>query len=115
MKEISNFIRTKLAESLRKQPYQISALVGGIDERGPQLFWMDYMGTMAEVPYGAHGHAGYLVPSVFSNGWHPDLTLEEGMVLVKKAIHELKVRYMIAQEHFIVKVIQNGEIKRFEL
>ena len=52
--EIANFTRVKLAESLRKQPYQVHGLLGGLDRDGPQLYWIDYMGTMLEVPYGAH-------------------------------------------------------------
>ena len=50
IEETANFTRTKLAEGLRKQPYQVSSLVVGVDKKGPQIFWLDYMGTMAEVP-----------------------------------------------------------------
>ena len=59
VEETANFARTKLAEGLRKQPYQVSSLIAGVDNKGPQLFWLDYLGTLAEVPYGAHGYAAY--------------------------------------------------------
>ena len=36
------------------------AEVGGI----PKLYWIDYLGTMAEVPYGAHGYGSYFALSL---------------------------------------------------
>ena len=30
----------------------------------PSLYWIDYLGTMAEVPFAAHGYGSYFVLSL---------------------------------------------------
>ena len=108
--ETANFIRNQLAQALRKQPYQVNILLGGVDAEGVQLYWIDMYGTMAEVPYGAHGHAGYFISSVLSNYWKPDLDRETALMLVNGAINELRTRFIIAQDHFIIKVVDKDGI-----
>ena len=108
--EIANLIRNQLAEALRKQPYQVNILLGGVDKEGVQLYWIDYLGTLAEVPYGAHGYAGYFISSVLSNFWKPDLDKETALKLVNGAINELRTRFIIAQDNFIVKIVDKNGI-----
>lgn len=31
----------------------------------PSLYWIDYLGTIAEVPFAAHGYGSYFVLSLF--------------------------------------------------
>ena len=111
VEEIANFTRTKLAESMRKQPYQVNSLIAGCDKKGPQLFWLDYLGTLAQVDYGAHGHAGYFVSSVLSNDFKPDLNREEALNIIKKAILELKTRFLISQDNFKIQFIDKNGIE----
>lgn len=42
-------------------------------------------------------------------GCQEGLSFEEGLALIKKAIHELSVRFLIAQPKFIIKVRQRGD------
>lgn len=73
------YVRNILATSIRKRrgPYGVLTLLGGFDvssaaikdgheEEGgePHLYWLDYYGTMTEVPFAAHGHASYFVLSI---------------------------------------------------
>jgi 20S proteasome subunit beta 4 len=51
-----------LAESLRsRSPYSVNLLIGGYDtaDESPHLYWVDYLGTMASVPFAAHGYGSY--------------------------------------------------------
>jgi len=57
-----SWIRRSLAESLRsRSPYSVNLLVGGYDtaDESPHLYWVDYLGTMASVPFAAHGYGSY--------------------------------------------------------
>lgn len=57
---LAHFVRGELASSLRsRKPYNVNLLMGGVDPitGKPSLYWMDYLASMAEVPYGAHGYA----------------------------------------------------------
>ena len=108
--EAAEFTRNQYAEALRKAPYQVNSLLSGFDSiEGAQLFWLDYLGTLQRVKYGAHGYAAYFVLSVMAEFYKPDLNLEEAKQIINHCVNELRTRFMIAQDHFVVKVIdQNG-------
>jgi 20S proteasome subunit beta 4 len=60
---LAHFVRGELASSLRsRKPYTVNLLMGGVDPitGKPSLYWMDYLASMAEVPYAAHGYAQYV-------------------------------------------------------
>lgn len=60
---IAHFIRGELASSLRsRKPYNVNLLLGGVDPitLKPALYWMDYLASLAPVPYAAHGYAQYV-------------------------------------------------------
>ena len=61
--QTSNFIRSELAEALRKGPYQVNCILGGFDGDVPKLYWIDYLGTLVETDKAAHGYAEYFVYS----------------------------------------------------
>lgn len=61
---LAHFVRGELATSLRsRKPYNVNLLMGGVDPitGKPALYWLDYLASLAEVPYAAHGYAQYVV------------------------------------------------------
>lgn len=106
----------QLATALRKGPYQTNLLLAGYDETpidkentSVSLYWMDYLSALAKVNFGAHGYAANFILSVFDRDWKPNMSLDEGLEVVRRCIHELKVRFLISQPVFIVKVVdKNG-------
>ena len=57
---VTNFVRGELARSLRsRKPYMVNLLLGGVDPitNTPSLYWVDYLASLAPVPYAAHGYA----------------------------------------------------------
>lgn len=63
---IASFVRGELASSLRsRKPYNVNLLLGGVDPitNKPKLYWIDYLASMAAVPYAAHGYAQYVLCS----------------------------------------------------
>lgn len=60
---VANFVRGELARSLRsKHPYTVNLLLGGMDPitKQPHLYWLDYLASLAPLPYAAHGYAQYV-------------------------------------------------------
>lgn len=101
----ASFIKTKLAEALRKNPYQVNLLVGGYDKGvGESLYYIDYLGAMAKMPYAAHGYAAYFLFSTMDSAWKPGMTEAEALALVRLCIAELAKRLTLHQPNFIVKV-----------
>lgn len=63
----AHWVRGQLAQSLRsRKPYAVNILLGGLDTATsePQLYWLDYLGTMAQQPYAAQGYGSYFVLSL---------------------------------------------------
>ena len=63
----ASWIRRALATSLRsRKPYSVNLLLGGYDiaSHDPHLYWIDYLGTMSEVPFAAHGYGSYFALSL---------------------------------------------------
>lgn len=67
----ANYIRTTVAEGLRKAPSHTDMLLAGFDEEGPSLYYLDYLGICTKVRVGSHGHAGHFVLGLLDNWWSP--------------------------------------------
>jgi 20S proteasome subunit beta 4 len=108
----ANYIRNELATALRKGPYQTNLLLGGYDSiDGVSLYTMDYLAYLSKVNFGAHGYAASFVLSVFDRDWKKGMTLDQGLDVIRKCIHELKTRFLISQPVFVIKVVDQNGIK----
>jgi len=103
----ANFTRRNLADSIRSsKPYHVNLLMGGCDEKGaPGLYYMDYLGAKAEVPYTAHGYGSYFVLGLLDRYYKPDLTKERALELLQMCADEIKTRFMIDLNSFKVRVV----------
>ncbi|KAL4809000.1 nucleophile aminohydrolase [Aspergillus unguis] len=111
---VANFVRGELARSLRsRNPYTVNLLLGGVDpiSQKPHLYWIDYLASLAPVPYAAHGYAQYYCLSTLDKHHHPDITLEEGMKLLEMCTDELKRRLPIDYKGVLVKVVTKDGVK----
>merc|ERR1712046_102643 len=104
----ANFVRGELARFLRQKPYYVDLLLGGWDageDGGPSLYYIDYLASMQKVPYACHGYAGNFCLSTIDRDYTPNLTLEEGMAIMRKCVHEINTRFLVNTPNFTVKVI----------
>ena len=89
-----------------------------MDQETPSLYWMDYLAAMTKVNFGCHGHCGNFLLSVFDREYpvnNPEsLTMEQGMDLVRKCIHEIHTRFLPSQPNFVVKIIDKDGIRKIE-
>mmetsp|Transcript_13124 Transcript_13124/g.14746 ORF Transcript_13124/g.14746 Transcript_13124/m.14746 type:complete len:203 (+) Transcript_13124:27-635(+) len=103
---VAKWTRNQMAQSLRKHPYQVNLLIGGWDKNaGPELYFMDYLGSMHKLPFGVHGHGSNFTLSIMDKEYKPGMSLDEAIGLLKKCIKELGVRFLINYQNWIVKVI----------
>ncbi|QRV98522.1 amino-terminal nucleophile aminohydrolase [Ceratobasidium sp. AG-Ba] len=110
------WIRRSLADSLRsRNPYAVNLLLAGIDlaetpahapdgpKGKPSLYWIDYLGTLGEVPFAAHGYH------------NPKANFEEGLETLRRAIAEVQKRLIVGLEHWSVKVVTREGVKEVDL
>ncbi|KAJ5839280.1 uncharacterized protein N7525_004468, partial [Penicillium rubens] len=111
---VANFVRGELARSLRsRSPYTVNLLLGGIDPvtEKPHLYWVDYLASLAPLPYAAHGYAQYYCLSILDKHHHPDCSLEEGLALLTLCTDELKRRLPIDYKGMLVKVVTKDGVR----
>jgi len=114
---VANFVRGELASSLRsRKPYNVNLLLGGVDPITgiPSLYWLDYLASLAPLPYAAHGYAQYYCLSILDKHHHPDIDFEQGMKLLRLCTDELKRRLPIDFKGMLVKVVTKDGIKDVE-
>ncbi|CAM9732682.1 unnamed protein product [Scytosiphon promiscuus] len=106
---LAHLARRNLAEKLRKRGggQAVTALLGGWDEvaRQPELFWLDALGALQSVPFGAHGLASRFALSLLDNGFREGMSLEEARDLMETCFRQLERRYLVSSVGFSMKVV----------
>ncbi|KAF8823457.1 20S proteasome subunit [Lentinula edodes] len=114
----ASWIRRSLAQSLRsRKPYSVNLMLGGFDVTtdSPHLYWIDYLGTMTEVPFGAHGYGSYFALSLLDRYHDPEATLEEGLATLKRCIDEVAKRLVVSPGKYKIKVVDKDGTREVEL
>ncbi|MHA1789680.1 MAG: proteasome subunit beta [Candidatus Helarchaeota archaeon] len=74
-------------------PYYSMLIIGGFDEKGPQIYSMDFFGSIIkEKDFISVGSGSVMAIGVLENDWKKDLTPEEGIKLAKNAIESARRR-----------------------
>ncbi|KAL7530679.1 hypothetical protein ACHAWF_006476 [Thalassiosira exigua] len=110
----ANFCRGELAKALRKGPFQVNVILGGYDEKEPtggSLYVMDYLGSCMKAKFGAQGYASNFTLSIMDRDWDEGMTEDQAVKIVEKCIRELKMRFLINQSNFIIKVIDKEGVR----
>ncbi|CAG9766378.1 unnamed protein product [Ceutorhynchus assimilis] len=112
-RQAAAFTRRNLAEALRsRSPYMVNLLLAGFDEKeGAQLYFMDYLASMASVDYAAHGYGGYFSLSIMDRNYLKNMTPEQGYDLLKKCVQEVHKRLIINLPNFKVQIIDKDGVK----
>ncbi|KAG7091874.1 hypothetical protein E1B28_008275 [Marasmius oreades] len=113
----ASWIRRSLAQSLRsRHPYAVNLLLGGYDtaEDQPHLYWIDYLGTSTEVPFGAHGYGSYFALSLLDRYHDPNATLEEGLATLRRCVDEVSKRLVVSPGKYKVKVVDKDGTREIE-
>ena len=79
------------------------------------MYFLDYLAAFAKVDFGAQGYAANFVLSVFDRDWKPDMTVDEGITLVKKCIFELHTRFLISQPKFFIKIVDKDGTRTLDI
>ncbi|PPQ71023.1 hypothetical protein CVT26_011488 [Gymnopilus dilepis] len=114
----ASWIRRSLAESLRsRRPYSVNLLLGGYDTatHDPHLYWIDYLGTLTEVPFAAHGYGSYFALSLLDRYHDPEAPLEEGLATLKRCIDEVSKRLVVSPSNYKIKVVDKDGVREVEL
>jgi proteasome beta subunit len=85
IKAAANLLSSILFEA-RLFPYLMEAIVGGIDDSGPQLYALDPVGSLTTEKFVATGSGGPIAYGLLEDSYSDDLTVKDGIPLVIRAI-----------------------------
>lgn len=71
----------------------------------PELFWLDALGALQNVSFGAHGLASRFALSLLDNGFREGMSLDEARDLMEKCFRQLERRYLVSSVGFSMKVV----------
>ncbi|XP_076364835.1 proteasome subunit beta type-2-like [Tachypleus tridentatus] len=108
----ANFTRRNLMEYLRSRtPYLVNLLLAGYDKHtGPELYFMDYLATMAKVPYAAHGYGSFFTLSILDRYYRPDMTEEDAVALLEQCRLEIQKRFIVNLPSFKVRLVNKDGV-----
>ncbi|OMH79016.1 Proteasome subunit beta type-4 [Zancudomyces culisetae] len=109
----AKYTRRELAMSLRsRDAYQVNLLVGGFNAntQKPALYCIDYLASIANIPFAAHGYCSYFSYSVLDRIYHPNMTVEEALNALAACISELNTRFIIKHTSYTIKIIDASGI-----
>lgn len=112
-----HWITWELAQGIRSSsPYAVFPILGGYDlkEKCGKIYWMDYLGTGAEVTYGAHGYGDGLAIGFLDRYYKSDLPREQAIELVKGALNAIETRLVIGPNKFEMVLIDKDGIHRIK-
>ena len=105
----AHFTRLELAESIRsRSPQAVNLLMGGCEGGRAHLYYLDYLGTMAEVPFAAHGYGSFFTLGTLDRYHHGDMTEGEGVELLEKCVREIQLRFLINLASFSYYIISSA-------
>lgn len=83
---LANYLGLILQVYLRFNPYIVQLLIGGYDRDGPHIYYLDLYGSVTEEKYMATGSGSPIAFGVLEENYHEDLSLDDAIELVYKAV-----------------------------
>ncbi len=88
---LSNILRSSYKSSFR--PDMVQLVLGGIDERGPQIYSIDLVGGIEPIEdYSFTGSGSVIALGVLEDNYRKDMSVDEGVKLLVRAIKTAKER-----------------------
>lgn len=112
---VSSSIQGRIYHYLRRNPLRCSFLVGGISRNTPELYSVDPYGGMFSEDFIALGMGTYFCYGVLDRGYKKDISIEEGLGMIKACYDVLRSRCAMNIEGVVVKVITSSGIESVTL
>ncbi|KAL6124586.1 PREDICTED: proteasome subunit beta type-2-A [Fragaria vesca subsp. vesca] len=110
----ANFTRGELATALRKNPYHVNILMAGYDEeKGAELYYIDYIASLHKVDKGAFGYGSYFALSLMDRLYHKGMSVDEAIALIDKIIIEIRSRLVVAPPNFVIKIVDKDGAREY--
>ncbi len=103
--------------SRKMAPLYTNLIIGGVDKEGPQVYTLDGLGSVIPEEFGATGTGMLLSMGILEADYKPDMSIEDGVKLVEKAIRNSIKRDAMSGNGIDLLIItkEGTEEKRIEI
>lgn len=91
-------------------PYLSEVLVGGVDEDGPHLFVLDFVGSLIEDDYAAIGTGASIAIGIIESEYDPGMDVSKAKQLVVKAIKAAASRDVASGDGIDIAVVRRDGV-----
>ncbi len=111
-KMVSNMLYAR-----KMAPLYTNLIIGGVDDEGPKVYTLDALGSLIPEEFGATGTGMLLSMGILEADYKPDMSIEDGVKLVEKAIrNSIKRDAMSGNGIDLLIITKDGsEEKRIEI
>jgi len=113
-KSAANYL-SLILYSNRLYPLITEVIVAGKDNDGFSIYKLDPLGSLIKDDYTVSGSGSMVAIGVLESGYKPDLTVEEGIKLVVKALISAMKRDIASGDDFIIATITDDGYKELTL
>ena len=111
-KMVSNMLYSR-----KMAPLYTNSIIAGVDKEGPKVYTLDALGSLIPEEFGATGTGMLLSMGILEADYKPDMSIEDGVKLVEKAIrNSIKRDAMSGNGIDLLIITKDGsEEKRIEI
>lgn len=102
---LAHVLQQSIYQSLRRNPVRVAAIVGGVSEGTGKIFLVDSYGAVSTSRFLASGYPAYLLLSAMDRSFHPDMTPEQVVHLVKEVYKGVSQRLVLQYRDLHFRVI----------
>ena len=104
-KMVANYLYNR-----KLMPLFTNVEIAGIDDSGPKVYTMDAIGSLMEDNYGVSGSSTTFALGILEAEYTPEITVKEGIELVKKAIRNAIKRDIMAGNGIDILAITKDKV-----
>ncbi len=111
-KMVSNMLYSR-----KMAPLYTNLIIAGVDKEGPQVYTLDALGSLIPEEFGATGTGMLLSMGILEADYKPDMSIEDGVKLVEKAIRNSIKRDAMSGNgiDLLIITIDGAEERRIEI
>jgi proteasome beta subunit len=111
-KMVSNMLYSR-----KMAPLYTNLIIAGVDKEGPKVYTLDALGSLIPEEFGATGTGMLLSMGILEADYKPDMSIEDGVKLVEKAIRNSIKRDAMSGNGIDLLIItkEGAEERRIEI
>ncbi|NPA95992.1 MAG: archaeal proteasome endopeptidase complex subunit beta [Crenarchaeota archaeon] len=92
-------------------PFLSEVLVGGVDDDGPHLFVLDFVGSLIEDDYAAVGTGASIAIGIIESEYSPEMSIEKARDLAVKAIKAAASRDVTSGDGIDLAIVTRDRVQ----